>query len=68
MRLPGYAPGDVTTAVLSHLHQDHIAGLAELGQADIVAGLMAPQGAGWGPGNPARASRSRETRESSHAA
>jgi N-acyl homoserine lactone hydrolase len=26
----GYAAGDVTTAVLSHLHQDHICGLAEL--------------------------------------
>ena len=28
--------GDVTTAVLSHLHQDHIGGLAELDHADIV--------------------------------
>ena len=26
----GYAAGDVKTAVLSHLHQDHIGGLAEL--------------------------------------
>jgi N-acyl homoserine lactone hydrolase len=32
----GYAAGDVTTAVISHLHQDHIGGLAELSQADIV--------------------------------
>jgi N-acyl homoserine lactone hydrolase len=32
----GYSPGDVRTAVLSHLHQDHIGGLGELGQADIV--------------------------------
>jgi N-acyl homoserine lactone hydrolase len=32
----GYAAGDVRTAVLSHLHQDHIGGLAELGQADIL--------------------------------
>jgi N-acyl homoserine lactone hydrolase len=32
----GYAASDVTTAVLSHLHQDHIGGLAELGQAHIV--------------------------------
>jgi N-acyl homoserine lactone hydrolase len=32
----GYAASDVRTAVLSHLHQDHIGGLAELGQADIV--------------------------------
>jgi N-acyl homoserine lactone hydrolase len=32
----GYAAGDVTTAVLSHLHQDHIGGLAELSHADIV--------------------------------
>jgi metal-dependent hydrolase (beta-lactamase superfamily II) len=23
----GYAPGDVSTAILSHLHQDHIGGL-----------------------------------------
>jgi glyoxylase-like metal-dependent hydrolase (beta-lactamase superfamily II) len=32
----GYAASDVRTAVLSHLHQDHIGGLGELGQADIV--------------------------------
>jgi N-acyl homoserine lactone hydrolase len=32
----GYAVGDVKTAVVSHLHQDHIGGLAELSQADIV--------------------------------
>jgi glyoxylase-like metal-dependent hydrolase (beta-lactamase superfamily II) len=32
----GYAAADVKTAVLSHLHQDHIGGLPELGQADIV--------------------------------
>jgi glyoxylase-like metal-dependent hydrolase (beta-lactamase superfamily II) len=32
----GYAVGDVGTAVISHLHQDHIGGLGELGQADIV--------------------------------
>ena len=32
----GYAVGDVRTAVLSHLHQDHIGGLGELGQAEIV--------------------------------
>jgi N-acyl homoserine lactone hydrolase len=32
----GYAAGDVRTAVLSHLHQDHIGGLAELPDADIV--------------------------------
>ena len=32
----GYAAADVKTAVVSHLHQDHIGGLAELGQADIV--------------------------------
>ena len=28
--------GDVKTAVLSHLHQDHIGGLAELSRADII--------------------------------
>ena len=32
----GYGTGDVGTAVLSHLHQDHIGGLGVLGQADIV--------------------------------
>jgi N-acyl homoserine lactone hydrolase len=32
----GYASGDVSTAILSHLHQDHIGGLAELGRADII--------------------------------
>jgi N-acyl homoserine lactone hydrolase len=32
----GYAAGDVKTAIISHLHQDHIGGLAELSKADIV--------------------------------
>jgi N-acyl homoserine lactone hydrolase len=32
----GYAAKDVSTAVVSHLHQDHIGGLGELGQAEIV--------------------------------
>jgi N-acyl homoserine lactone hydrolase len=32
----GYAPGDISTAVVSHLHQDHIGGLAELSHADVV--------------------------------
>ena len=32
----GYAVSDVKTAVISHLHQDHIGGLAELSHADIV--------------------------------
>jgi N-acyl homoserine lactone hydrolase len=32
----GYAAGDVETAIISHLHQDHIGGLAELDHADIV--------------------------------
>ncbi len=32
----GYDIADVHTAVLSHLHQDHIGGLPELGHADIV--------------------------------
>ena len=33
----GYAAGDVKTAVISHLHQDHIGGLAELSHADIIS-------------------------------
>ena len=36
LRQLGHGTGDVHTAVLSHLHQDHIGGLPELGGADIV--------------------------------
>lgn len=36
LRRLGYDPRDVTTAVLSHLHQDHIGGIAELPNAEIV--------------------------------
>jgi N-acyl homoserine lactone hydrolase len=32
----GYAISDVKIAVISHLHQDHIGGLAELSHADIL--------------------------------
>jgi glyoxylase-like metal-dependent hydrolase (beta-lactamase superfamily II) len=32
----GYAPSDVGTAILSHLHQDHIGGLPELASADVL--------------------------------
>jgi len=32
----GYAPGDVNTAILSHLHQDHIGGLPVLTGADLL--------------------------------
>src|SRR6266516_7674888 len=32
----GYAPADVDTAILSHLHQDHIGGLPELTGADLL--------------------------------
>jgi glyoxylase-like metal-dependent hydrolase (beta-lactamase superfamily II) len=32
----GYEPSQVRTVVLSHLHQDHIGGLAELGNAEIL--------------------------------
>jgi N-acyl homoserine lactone hydrolase len=32
----GYEIADVRTVVLSHLHQDHLGGLHELGHADIV--------------------------------
>src|SRR3954471_8438931 len=32
----GYRASDVTMAILSHLHQDHIGGIAELPNAEIV--------------------------------
>ena len=32
----GYAPAEVDTAILSHLHEDHIGGLFELGGADLL--------------------------------
>jgi N-acyl homoserine lactone hydrolase len=32
----GYTPADVGTAILSHLHQDHMGGLPELGGADLL--------------------------------
>jgi glyoxylase-like metal-dependent hydrolase (beta-lactamase superfamily II) len=32
----GYAPANVTTAVISHLHQDHIGGVSELPHADLL--------------------------------
>jgi N-acyl homoserine lactone hydrolase len=32
----GYAPADVGTAILSHLHEDHIGGLPELTGADLL--------------------------------
>jgi len=32
----GYAIGDVRVAILSHLHQDHIGGLGELSNSEIV--------------------------------
>jgi glyoxylase-like metal-dependent hydrolase (beta-lactamase superfamily II) len=32
----GYAPSDVDTAILSHLHQDHIGGLPELTDASLL--------------------------------
>ena len=32
----GYFPADVDTAILSHLHEDHIGGLRELKDADLV--------------------------------
>jgi N-acyl homoserine lactone hydrolase len=32
----GYSPADVDTAILSHLHQDHIGGLAELAGSDLL--------------------------------
>ncbi|HEY7146899.1 MAG TPA: N-acyl homoserine lactonase family protein [Streptosporangiaceae bacterium] len=32
----GYTPADVSAAILSHLHQDHIGGLPELTSADLL--------------------------------
>ena len=32
----GYTPADVDTAILSHLHQDHIGGVGELNNADLL--------------------------------
>lgn len=32
----GYRPADVTTAVISHLHQDHIGGVSEIPGADLL--------------------------------
>jgi N-acyl homoserine lactone hydrolase len=32
----GYAPADVDTAILSHLHQDHIGGLPELAGSELL--------------------------------
>jgi glyoxylase-like metal-dependent hydrolase (beta-lactamase superfamily II) len=32
----GYAPAEVDTAILSHLHEDHIGGLPELGGVDLL--------------------------------
>jgi glyoxylase-like metal-dependent hydrolase (beta-lactamase superfamily II) len=32
----GYSPADVDTAILSHLHQDHIGGIGELNDADLL--------------------------------
>jgi N-acyl homoserine lactone hydrolase len=36
LRAIGYEPSQVCKVVLSHLHQDHIGGLAELGNAQIM--------------------------------
>ena len=36
LREIGYEPSQVRKVVLSHLHQDHIGGLAELGNAEIL--------------------------------
>jgi len=36
LRALGHSVGDVHTSVISHLHQDHIGGLPELGHAEIV--------------------------------
>ncbi|NUO56482.1 MAG: N-acyl homoserine lactonase family protein [Hamadaea sp.] len=38
LRRLGHEPGDVHTAILSHLHQDHIGGLRELTRSRILVG------------------------------
>ena len=38
----GYAPSDVDTAILSHLHQDHIGGLPELTGANLLVSVVLP--------------------------
>jgi glyoxylase-like metal-dependent hydrolase (beta-lactamase superfamily II) len=38
----GYSPADVSTAIVSHLHQDHIGGLAELAGSELLAPIFAP--------------------------
>jgi N-acyl homoserine lactone hydrolase len=38
----GYRPADVTKAIISHLHQDHIGGVREIGGAELVV-----SGAEW---------------------
>jgi len=38
----GYAPSDVHTAILSHLHQDHIGGLPELTGANLLVSVVLP--------------------------
>jgi len=46
----GYAPAEVDTAILSHLHEDHIGGLPELGGADLlVAAAEWEQLSGFSP-------------------
>jgi len=46
----GYAPAEVDTAILSHLHEDHIGGLPELGDAHLlVAAAECEQLSGFSP-------------------
>ena len=43
----GYAPADVDTAIMSHLHEDHIGGLGELTSSNLL--VSAAEGLGPGP-------------------
>ena len=48
-RLVAYVSAEVDTAILSHLHEDHIGGLPELGGADLLVAAEWEQLSGFSP-------------------